>query len=139
MTERDQLRLKGTHPKLITVIGVIIRTMEAMGYPVFVVEGLRTLERQQQLYAQGRSKPGRRVTNADGVRNPSNHQAKDTGYGHAVDLAFVDNPLTPETVETWDPTMPWSVFGEIATYHGCEWGGNWSSKNTDRPHVQLPT
>ena len=56
--------------------------MEALGWPMFVVEGVRTTKRQQEHYAKGRTKPGKIVTHADGVRKKSDHQAKDDGYVH---------------------------------------------------------
>ena len=40
-----------------------------------VTSGFRTVEKQQSLYAQGRTKPGKIVTNADGVISKSNHQS----------------------------------------------------------------
>jgi len=51
-----------------------------------ITEGVRTAERQQSLYAQGRTQKGIIVTNVDGVKKKSNHQVKSDGYGHAVDL-----------------------------------------------------
>lgn len=135
MTERDRTRLEGTHPILIAAIERIFAVMAAFGHPMFVVEGVRSLERQKRLYAQGRTAPGRIVTNADGVRNPSNHQAKADGYGHAVDCAFVDDPSTA-AVETWGESQPWALYGAAAQYLGLKWGGTWRTR--DLPHIELP-
>lgn len=38
-----------------------------------VTEGFRTVTRQQQLYAQGRTKPGQIVTEIDGVKKKGKH------------------------------------------------------------------
>lgn len=82
-SQRSKDAMKGIHPDLRKVMDAAI-----IDSPVdfTVVMGGRTTAQQQALYAQGRTKPGPRVTNADGVRNKSNHQAKADGYFHAVDL-----------------------------------------------------
>ncbi|OPC53407.1 M15 family metallopeptidase [Elizabethkingia bruuniana] len=81
--ERSLKNLEGIHPNLVKVMKAAI-----VNSPVdfTITEGVRALKRLQDLYAQGRTKPGIKVTNADGVRNKSNHQAKLDGFGHAVDL-----------------------------------------------------
>jgi peptidoglycan L-alanyl-D-glutamate endopeptidase CwlK len=137
MTDRDRQRLVGVHPVLAKAVEAALDAMAAMGHPMFVVEGVRSLERQIALYAQGRTRPGPIVTHCDGVRNPSNHQAKADGFGYAVDCAFVDDPSTA-AAETWDVDQPWRVYGEICKWFGCVWGGDWPSRKIDRPHVELP-
>jgi len=67
-----------------------------------LVDGVRSPERQWQLFRIGRShnpdlgslidpkawyKTGNTVTNCDGMEKKSNHQVQSDGYGHAVDLA----------------------------------------------------
>lgn len=48
----------------------------ALGRPFTVSEVFRTVERQQALYAQGRTKPGPIVTERDGVKILSEHQLR---------------------------------------------------------------
>ena len=131
-------RLHGVHPELVDKVTRILRAMDALGFPMMVTEGLRSRERQQQLYAQGRTKPGKIVTYLDGVVRKSNHQAKADGYGHAVDCAFLvdidgDGPDDP----SWAERHPWALFGAMAVALGLTWGGNWKTL-VDRPHVELP-
>ena len=125
-------KLDRIHPELIVRLTKLLAAMEALGFPMVVTDGFRTLERQQELYAQGRTKPGNIVTNADGIRVKSNHQAKEDGFGHAVDCAFLvlGKP-------NWSDSLPWTLYGAIAVHLGLEWGGNWQSIK-DRPHIQLP-
>ena len=98
-----------------------------------VTSGFRTTEKQQSIYAQGRTKPGKIVTNADGIISKSNHQS-----GEAVDVV----PY---------PTM-WSDEKKLREFGGfvlgvaailkeqgiidinIEWGGHWRS--LDLPHFQ---
>lgn len=57
LTERDLSRLKGVNEDLVRVV-----KHAADMVPLMVIEGLRTRERQAELYAIGRTKPGKPVT-----------------------------------------------------------------------------
>lgn len=130
-------KLAGVHPDLIARVTRVLAAMSALGFPMFVVSGVRTDAEQLALYHQGRTTPGKIVTNCDGVIKRSNHQTHSDGLGHAVDCAFVDNKLTVED-ETWSPNSPWSAYGALAKAVGLHWGGDWVSSLNDRPHVELP-
>ncbi len=136
MTKRDEKRLTGVHPQLARAYERIADAMNALGAPIFVVEGVRTAARQQELYAQGRTAPGKIVTQVDGVHVKSKHQPKEDGFGYAVDFAFVDDPATPND-ETWDLKMPWRLAGEMAEYLGLVWGGRWTFG--DYGHIEIKT
>lgn len=129
--------LEGIHPDLVRVLNAAI-----VDTPVdfTVVEGLRTTARQQALYAQGRTKPGPKVTNADGVRSKSNHQAHTDGYGHAVDLY----PYINGAVRVDEPYVD-SELRVIAQHIKAtgqrlgvrvQWGGDWHSL-FDAPHFEI--
>lgn len=81
--ERSLKSLQGIHPNLVKVMQEAIKTSPI---DFTITDGVRTLEQQKALYAQGRTKLGPIVTYADGVKNKSNHQVKADGYGHAIDL-----------------------------------------------------
>lgn len=83
----------------------------------------RTFAQQDALYAQGRTAPGNRVTNARGGQSWHN-------YGLAVDLVF----STPTGQPSWPENGNWTRYGQIADGYGLTWGGNW--RNPDRPHVE---
>ena len=59
-------------------------TLQTANIPFKLVEGFRTVDRQQWLYGSGRpsvtpyGRPGKIVTNADGVTNKSKHQGAGT-------------------------------------------------------------
>ncbi len=135
MKQRDLERLQGVHARLVEAWIRIDDAMDALGFPVFVVEGVRSADEQVELYEQGRIKPGKIVTNCDGVRKKSNHQPHADGLGYALDFAFVDDPRTPKD-ETWDPKMPWDLVGLMAEKFGLTWGGRWTSL-VDLPHIEL--
>lgn len=125
-------KLVGVHPRLVEAVQRILDAMHALGLHMLVTDGVRTTEQQMALYAQGRDAPGRIVTHADGVRRKSNHQAKEDGYGHAVDLCFV-----VDGHPSWDDRLPWRLYGEMAKAQGLVWGGEFKSL-VDKPHIELP-
>lgn len=95
------------------------------GYTWMVTETLRTPERQAWLYAQGRTRPGPRVTNA----KVSNHQS-----GLAADFAPVKDGKLNYGIADGD----WAYLGHLARKHGLTWGGDWK-RFVDKPHVEWPT
>lgn len=124
-------RLAGVHPRLVMAAHSIMDAMQILGFLMLVTDGVRTVEQQQALYAKGRTAQGPVVTNADGIRATSNHQPHADGYGHAIDMAFLDKRgnLSYEG--------PWTLYGEMAKALGLVWGGDWKSIH-DRPHIELP-
>lgn len=79
---------------------------------------------QNKLYAQGRTKPGKRVTNARAWQSPHNWKL-------AADFVF----LKPNGGITYEGN--WKLFGRLAKQAGLTWGGGWL-RFRDRPHVELP-
>lgn len=128
MTARDRQRLRGCDARLVEKVEALLARMRALGHPMYVTEGVRSVERQAALYAQGRTLPGKVVTYCDGVRHRSNHQPRQaTGWGAAADLAFQgDAPYDG----------PWELLGAEAKKLGLKWGGDFPS--FDGPHVELP-
>lgn len=131
MATATTVKLVGVHPMLIDKVSRILTAMSALGIPMLVTDGVRTLKQQQLLYAQGRTVPGKVVTNADGIVKRSNHQVKTDGWGHAVDCAFLIDG-TP----SWADSHPWALYGLMAQSIGLGWGGAWAGF-VDRPHIEL--
>lgn len=100
------------------------------GLAVRIICGTRSYAEQDALYEQGRTKPGKRVTNARG--GYSNHN-----FGTAVDVGIFD--LSKPAAQQYD-SVPDKVYRELAAEcgipAGCIWGGNWKSM-PDAPHYQL--
>lgn len=127
--------LKGIHPNLVAVLTKAIATSPV---DFTLTDGLRTTAQQQALYAKGRTTAGSKVTNADGVKNKSNHQAKSDGYGYAIDLY----PYYNGSVQVNDDK---TIINKIAPHIkkvakemgiNIEWGGDWKSFK-DYPHFEL--
>ena len=104
--------------------------------PFYLYMGLRTFEDQDELYSQGRTKPGQIVTNARGGDSLHN-------YGLAADYVLDGQPDKPGIQWSWDTKADfnadgrgdWMQMGEIAGSCGLEWGGRWK-RFPDLPHVQ---
>jgi peptidoglycan L-alanyl-D-glutamate endopeptidase CwlK len=124
-------KLDGVHPALVEKTGRILAAMSALGFPMLVTDGVRTVTEQAALYAKGRTAPGKIVTQCDGELKRSNHQVKADGFGHAVDCCFL-----VDGKPSWDDALPWRLYGETAKALGLKWGGFWTTP--DRPHVELP-
>lgn len=125
-------RLPAVAPTLVDKVEQLLLAMAAIGFPMIVTAGVRSDAEQAALYAQGRTAPGSIVTEDDGIVHRSNHQVHADGFGHAVDCAFAVNGEP-----SWDPSLPWTLYGNIAMKLGLHWGGTWTTPH-DLPHVELP-
>lgn len=133
-SKRSLDNLIGVHPLLAKVMHESIKDSPI---DFTITEGVRTVQRQQDLYAQGRTKPGKIVTNVDGVKNKSDHQPKADGYGHAVDLyPFINGRVDVNGVN--ELKIIAAHILSVAKRLGVpvEWGGNWT-KLKDYPHFGL--
>ena len=116
LSKRSLTALQGVHPDLVKVVH---RAIEVTLVDFVVIEGLRTKERQAELYKAGAS-----------TTMNSRHLT-----GHAVDLAAWVGAIR------WD----WPLYTKIAEamkYAAKEldialiWGGDWVSFK-DGPHFEL--
>lgn len=97
---------------------------------VRITQGLRTFQEQNDLYALGRAKPGKKVTQAKAGQSVHN-------YGFAIDICLIiDNKVASwDTAKDWDndKIADWYECVKIFASFGWEWGGNWK-KFKDLPH-----
>lgn len=120
---RSQMRLRGVHPDLVSVV---TRAIEISTVDFTVLEGVRSPERQALLVAEGASQ----------TLN-SRHIPGSDGFAKAIDLgAWVDSQVD------WS----WPLYSKIAAAMKAaaaelgiplEWGGDWK-RFKDGPHFQLP-
>ena len=118
LSQKSKDRLSGVHPDLIKVVN---RAIEVTTCDFAVLEGVRSLARQEQLIKAGASQTMK-----------SRHLT-----GHAVDLgAYVNGSVR------WD----WPLYNQLAGAMkkaaaelkvSLEWGGDWTTLK-DGPHFQLP-
>lgn len=129
------------HPMVRVEVVSTIDTIEANlpdNSKVRVVQGLRTIDEQNALFAQGRTKPGQIVTNAKGGKSYHN-------YGLAIDFAIMYDKDRNGSFEvlSWDINYDfdkdgisdWQEVVKAFEVKGWEWGGRWHSI-PDNPHLQ---
>ncbi len=117
-------RLEGLQPAAREKGLTAFAKAEAEGVGVMVASALRTFKEQAELYAQGRTKPGKVVTNAQAGESYHN-------FGLAFDFVVVRRGRA-----IWDSKDPhWKRFVKFAKSAGFEWGGDWP--NPDFPHFQI--
>lgn len=124
-------KLETVHPELKKRCLVIMTKLASQGFLIEAKQGLRSFSEQNGLYAIGRSKKGRRVTNAPAGFSPHN-------YGAAVDFGLTC-PVLEKNIMTCfpDKSKVWELIGRAAKEVGLEWGGSWKTI-LDRPHVEVP-
>lgn len=126
-SQRSLNNLKGVDARLVKVV---TRALELTSVDFIVIEGLRTIERQRELYAQGRTAPGKVVT----WTMSSKHLE-----GRAVDLL---------PVAGWDgdfaavsrAMMKASKELGVKIRWGADWNQNgrpYEKGETDSPHFEL--
>jgi peptidoglycan L-alanyl-D-glutamate endopeptidase CwlK len=133
-------RIQLLHPKLrdeaLELYDEIVASLTGSAICRFAYT-LRTFAEQDALFAQGRSKPGKVVTNAKGGQSYHN-------YGLAIDIVLILDKDKNGTFETaaWDlktdfdgdKKADWMEVVQIFKRYGFEWGGDW--KFVDAPHFQ---
>lgn len=120
LSQRSLDNLRGVHPDLVKVVhAAIATTLVDFG----IIEGVRTLERQKELFNA--------VPKKSWTMN-SRHL-----HGMAVDfMAYVDG------VGTWDVkyyAQIAAVMKRVAHDRGIpvNWGGDWAEPKTDSDHLEL--
>ena len=134
LSDRSRSRLTGVHPRLVAVVE---RAIQLTNTDFTVLEGLRTTERQRELF---NAKPPATKT------MKSKHLKQADGFGHAVDLA----PVPVRGQIPWeDKPKFWAIRNAMfAAAHelgvGLRWGGDWNSNGRsddetfyDGPHFEI--
>ncbi len=133
LDDRSEKRLEGVNAALVSVIR---RAAKRVPFALFVVEGLRTKQRQAELYAQGRTKPGPKVT----WTLESKHID-----GRAVDLAPMANgAIDWKDVKKFDQIAQAMFAAAKELGVSIRWGADWDADGvprergeSDSPHFEL--
>ena len=115
------------HPKLQELAKKLVDECARQGLKIKITECLRTVKEQDDLYAQGRTKPGNIVTNAKGSTYSSLHM-----WGIAFDICRNDGKGA-----YYNDDRFFQKVGAIGQKLGLEWGGSFKSI-VDLPHFQMP-
>jgi peptidoglycan L-alanyl-D-glutamate endopeptidase CwlK len=133
-SKKSLQNLYGIHPDLSCVI---VASLYSSKWDFSITEGVRNAERQSALYKIGRVSTGQIITNADGYLIKSNHQTKEDGFGHAVDLY----PYHSKQIQFVDIETAKRIGQHIKQVANnlqikIIWGGDWQSLK-DYGHFEL--
>ncbi len=104
-----------------------LAAMEGLEYRA--ISGLRTFDEQAAIYAQGRSKPGRIVSNAKPGTSYHN-------YGLAIDCGVFRGGKYLDRDEPKTASAFHKEAGLLADSYGLTWGGTFKNM-VDEPHFEL--
>jgi peptidoglycan L-alanyl-D-glutamate endopeptidase CwlK len=135
LNKRSETNLAGVHPKFASVVS---RAAEICDIEFTVIEGVRTKERQAQLYAQGRTTAGQIVT---WTLNSNHFINAKTGYGHAVDIL----PATGwNDLKGFDKVAAAMFQAASELRVKIRWGKDWNMNGkvgekgeSDSPHFEM--
>lgn len=109
--------------------GAFLRECSGAGLDVLIYCTLRSLQEQAALYAFGRSRPGRIVTNAG--PGESLHNPDADGFAWAFDAV----PLLHGKAQ-WSDAAALQLMGECGEFVGLEWAGRWRGGFRESVHFQ---
>ncbi len=117
-------KLEDLLPQVRTRVEAFIKAADDQGIDLLVTSTYRDNASQEALYAQGRTAPGRIVTNAKAGQSFHNYRC-------AVDVVPMRNGKP-----VWDSKDPvWQVVGRLGKAAGLEWAGDWK-RFKEFPHFQ---
>lgn len=116
------------YPPFVAKLKQLEAALEKRGIRYYAISALRTVEEQDALYAQGRTKPGKIVTKAKGGQSAHN-------FGVAADFCMDADMKRDGLQPDWNVDS-YKVLAEEATELGLEAGLKW--RFVDAPHIQLP-
>jgi peptidoglycan LD-endopeptidase CwlK len=120
---RSEKTIATLQPEIQGLARSLVQKAAAAGITIKIISGLRTYAEQDALYAQGRTKPGKKVTNAKG--GYSNHN-----FGLAFDVGvFKGTAYMPESPD-------YAKIAPLGKSLGLAWGGDWKNPK-DLPHYEL--
>lgn len=126
-TERTLRNLSNVHPILRDKVNLLLAELASEGVSAFVSYGGRTVVEQDALYALGRTKPGKRVTDARGGFSYHN-------YFVAADILCLDGKGNI----IWDGDHHYYTrLGAAAIKYDLAWGFHKNGKHWDKGHVNL--
>jgi peptidoglycan L-alanyl-D-glutamate endopeptidase CwlK len=128
----DSRSIDDLHPVVAAKCRAHVAACEAAGMPIAITFTYRSIETQNALYAQGRTKPGKVVTNAKGGQSLHNYRLAYDGVPKKL-LAYPNWGDTP--AHQAEANAAWSLYAKLGKVQGLEWGGDWKSIK-DRPHMQ---
>lgn len=124
--------LNDLHPALKPLAEEFLKNCSSDGLDILITCTFRSPQEQNSLYEQGRTKPGRIVTNAKGGESAHNFILDGKPAAKAFDFV----PMIDGKPEWHGNDPSWNQAGEIGEKLGLEWAGRWV-KFKELAHMQL--
>lgn len=142
-------RIEDLHPDMKWRAQACIEAWRLAGYDVLITCTWRSNEEQDELYAQGRTKPGRIVTLARGGESDHNYVSTISKKPASLALDFVplrngklvwgtsgDGIDNDPSDDHKDDLELWQRCAEIAKGYGLVWYGDQGSPFREFPHLR---
>ena len=112
-------KIEDLHPAVQRKCLVFLKQCAVSGIEILITSTYRDRESQDALYAQGRTAPGSKVTNAKGGQSWHNWRL-------AFDVVPMRNGKPVWSMSGQDKKL-WDEVGKIGEACGLEWAGRWTS------------
>ena len=122
---KNSALLSTLHPDIKPIAQRILLKCGEQGIELLIVQAKRTVAEQDALYAIGRTRPGKAVTNARGGYSWHN-------FGRAFDVAIVKDGK-PD----WSDTASYNKVGALGQSLGLVWGGSFGDSGHFEYHPGL--
>lgn len=141
-SSRNIEMIKGLHESMQHKVWEAIDAIELVGEDFLITDGYRSEKEQNELYEQGRTRPGKIVTHVRGGYSLHNH-------GLAIDIVPVSvfglamghtdrsQKSSIQAVLEWSATHRYNNYGRILQEAGLSWG--FQLWGFDRPHFHYVT
>lgn len=125
----SRIDVRKLYPPFLASLRLLVKACADRGWIYIATSGTRTYPEQANLYAKGRTAPGRIVTNADAGYSLHN-------FGAACDFCH-DADLAKPGLQPDYRSPSYDVLAEEAEKLGLESGVKWKTFK-DPPHIQMP-
>lgn len=122
-------KLEDLHPDIQPLAAALIKAGKKEGIDILIYCTYRSSQEQAELYAQGRTEPGPKVT----WTLSSKHNEVDD-VGRPASKAFDCVPIVKGNA-VWNDYDLWEKIGFLGKSFGLRWGGDW--KYRDCPHFEI--
>lgn len=118
-------------PDLVKLCYAFLMNCEKAGIKVKITQTYRSVAEQDALYAQGRTAPGKKITNARGGQSPHNTTLNGKPFASAFDIVCLDSAGKAD----WN-SPNFEKAGKIGRECGLVWGGDFKTIK-DMPHFEI--
>jgi peptidoglycan L-alanyl-D-glutamate endopeptidase CwlK len=117
-------KIEDLHPRVADLARKLVEACETNGIDLLITSTYRDHASQASLFAQGRTTPGKIVTNAGPGKSFHNWR-----------VAFDVVPIVGGKA-IWNDNKMWKTIGKLGVDLGLEWAGNWKTFK-EMPHFQF--